>query len=712
MQYRFGVCMTVRVTTITGMMPQAIWCVAVGLSLLVGGRLAAQDKPVVFLEDPAKIVTAERCGECHVSSFAVWKDTPHATGFKNLHRQRAAEDISKKMGYDLIKRESLCLNCHYTPTIKRDQLIAVSGVSCESCHGAAADWIDIHNDYGKGFTYKTETPEHRRERIEKSRAAGMRRPSDLFEVAARCFQCHTVPEEELVNKGGHGTGSANFELVAWTQGEIRHNFLQSFLTGDGTQNAERDMPRKRLMYVLGRALDLSYSLRGMAVAKEARARYERAMSRRVRSALNEIREIDGRVTLAETREMISAVREVSVALGNRDALMKAAAKIDTSARKFLAGHDGKGLAGIDPLILGTAEPLPEEPEEEVADGGDSTITPGEPKTTTGSPKTSPNSGTSGGKTTTTSSPGRAAFGDIKEHIRAQSKHDTIGPKCGNCHGDQDTWWFGDKHFASADPFINSNPKNAKIAALYGLKTTGMARGDRVCMDCHGTVVTGRETREVRDGVSCESCHGAAADYLEPHKEGEKAMGVNRPGYIEGLKLGMVMLRDPATRANACTSCHYITDQRLISSGHPSGKNFDYAKGMQTIKHWQITDDPAALSAAFKAALSKRGAVPDVPLAALPDSGGGTDTATNAAAAQATERPTRPISIPRARPAASAEFVAADPGDSSQETAAITPVSIDLPAPPKPAGTVEERILQLKRRLDFLYQTLYPRQEGK
>jgi len=710
--------MTVRATTNTGKMPQVIWCAVIWLSLLVGGRLAAQDKKAALLEDPAKIVTAERCGECHVSSFAVWKNTPHATGFKNLHRQRAAEDMAKKMGYDLIKRESLCLNCHYTPTIKRDQLVAISGVSCESCHGAAADWIDIHNDYGKGFTFQTESPEHRRERIDNSRAAGMRRPSDLFEIAARCFQCHTVPEEELVNKGGHGTGSANFELVTWSQGDIRHNFLNSFLTGDGTQNAERDMPRKRVMYVLGRALDLAYRLRGMAVAKEERARYERAMSRRVRSSLNEIREIDGRVTLAETREMISAVRAVSVAFGNRDALLQTADKIEASARKFLAGHDGKGLAGIDPLILGTAEPLPEEPDEQVSGSGGDATTTRVPTATPGSPKTTPKADAGGGKTTT--SPGRPAVGDIMQHIRPQSKHDTIGPKCGNCHGDQDTWWFGDKHFAAADPFINGNPKNAKIAALYGLKTTGMARGDRVCMDCHGPVITGRESREVRDGVSCESCHGPAADYLEAHKEGEKALGVNRPGYIEGLKLGMVALREPATRAATCTGCHYITDQRLISSGHPSGKNFDYAKGMQTIKHWQITDDPAALSAAFKAALSKRGAVPDVPLAALPETTAGTGSGTTAstdntaAAAQQTERPTRPVAVPRARPAATADFVAADAtaaGDTA-EAAAITPVSIDLPALPEPAATVEERILQLKRRLDFLYPTLFPRQEGK
>ncbi len=54
------------------------------------------------------------------------------------------------------------LRCHYTPQVSNDQLRAFSGVSCESCHGAGRDWINVHNDYGgKGFDHASETPEHR-----------------------------------------------------------------------------------------------------------------------------------------------------------------------------------------------------------------------------------------------------------------------------------------------------------------------------------------------------------------------------------------------------------------------------------------------------------------------------------------------------------------------------------------------------------------------
>ena len=47
---------------------------------------AAQELP--FLEharvDPRHVMTAEACGECHISEYEVWEKTPHAEGFKTL----------------------------------------------------------------------------------------------------------------------------------------------------------------------------------------------------------------------------------------------------------------------------------------------------------------------------------------------------------------------------------------------------------------------------------------------------------------------------------------------------------------------------------------------------------------------------------------------------------------------------------------------------
>ncbi len=79
------------------------------LSFAASGRLQAQHEWA--REDPAKIQTAETCGECHVSAYEVWKRTPHATGFKTLHRLKTAEAIAGRMGFKLIKRDSKCLQC-------------------------------------------------------------------------------------------------------------------------------------------------------------------------------------------------------------------------------------------------------------------------------------------------------------------------------------------------------------------------------------------------------------------------------------------------------------------------------------------------------------------------------------------------------------------------------------------------------------------------
>ena len=250
------------------------------------GGAAHLDLRAALAATAERIVLPERCGECHAAEFEVWETTAHAAGFDTLHRRDRAKEIYRLLGLRLIKRGTdeatpACLSCHYTPVLRRGELRAGAGVTCESCHGAARDWVSTHNDYGVAEAdfqraARLETPEHRTQRIADSRAAGMRRPSDLYDVAANCFGCHTVPNEDLVNRGGHSTGS-DFEIVAWSD-RIRHNFLESYKTADGRTNAERPREWKRKMYVVGRALDLEYAVRGLAAATRRDELYFLAMS--------------------------------------------------------------------------------------------------------------------------------------------------------------------------------------------------------------------------------------------------------------------------------------------------------------------------------------------------------------------------------------------------------------------------------------------------
>lgn len=685
----------------------------VGFSLLVLATLLvaaaptqAQDEDLILI-DPAKIRTAEACGECHVEELEVWKRTPHATGFKTLHRKESAEAIAEKMGFKLIKRESLCLRCHYTPEIVDGQLRAVSGVSCESCHGAARDWIDIHNNYGgKGITYATETPEHRKERIEKSRAAGMRRPSDLYGIVKNCFGCHTVPHERLVNEGGHSVGSV-FELVAWSE-KIRHNFLDA-MRGGSRKNVEWSPERKRVLYVVGRAVDLESALRAVAGATGENL-YLKAMMRRVRVALSEVRAIARRAELPEVDAMIAAARGVHVGLGQREALLKAANTIGEATRRFISRQDGTLLAALDPLILGIDDGLDVEDEETAVAEAPAGAAP------SAGPEAAPtDSGTSPAASSTRTAPadrGVPAVGERKSKIRPVSAHATIGPGgCSRCHAPQNAWWFSDVHYRSADPFFDEAEKNKKIARLYGLSPSRITRGDELCMDCHGTVVTGKERRDVQDGVSCESCHGAAADWLAPHQEGDPALKLERPGYKKALQLGKNDLRDPEVRARACAGCHYITDPRLISSGHPSGTDFKYLEAMEKTRHWEHRTEPGVLQAAYDGVLQSRGAVPEVRLARLPSS----------AAAPAPKKgpsPTERAAALAPRPRTSSPSAASSPSSSSSPSSPTPPPTeprSDLALPPFPdipeGMPVEDVLLLLKQRLELLYRALYPQQES-
>jgi hypothetical protein len=606
------------------------------------------------------------------------------------------------MGFRLVKRDSLCLRCHYTPLEVEDELRAVSGVSCESCHGAGRGWIRVHNDYGPGKDHDTETPEHRRQRIEASREAGMRRPSDLYAVAASCFACHMVPEETLVDVGGHTTGSAGFELVATTQGAMRHNFLASQLTGDGTVNRERPPEERRLMYLLGRAVALEYALRAAAEATKP-GTYARNAGRRVQAAALELRKIALLTPLPEIDQMLDTAREAPQVPGDRAALLAAADRVGAVARGLPHSYGPAQLAALDPLVRGEAlpapPPVPEPADALAATGGGG----GEGADGAGGTEVAAADGAAPSAQTFGADAGRPAVGAVKRHVRPVSDHRTLGQTaCSGCHQEANNWWAGDPHSRSAQPFFDRSPERVRIARLYGVPIAEMTHGDHVCMNCHGTVISGNEPFDVFDGVSCESCHGPAADYLEPHKAGDKAQGVQRPGYVDGLRLGMNELRDLTVRAQICTSCHYVTDERLISSGHPSGEGFDYVGGMTKTRHWTRPRADPEIAAAFRPVLAARGPVPDPPRGVLPAA---TRRATAVAAAGGGAP--SPAGAEAAAPSAGTPPV---PGEDAVGYAPAT-AAAPLELPPFPevdeSATIDELLILLQKRLETLYQAVEP-----
>ena len=180
-----------------------------------------------------------------------------------------------------------------------------------------------------------------------TKAAGMILPAGIYQVAENCFQCHTVPMEKLVNVGGHPAGS-NFELVSWSQGEIRHNVWYS----GGKSNPEVSPERKRIMYIVGRALDLEYALRGVAKATKKK-KYAVAMAKRAARAKKHMHAVGDLVSNPDIEDILALADGVKLKLNNEAALLDAAAKLKEVTSRFAVTAEGSAFAAIDSLIPGS-----------------------------------------------------------------------------------------------------------------------------------------------------------------------------------------------------------------------------------------------------------------------------------------------------------------------------------------------------------------------
>jgi hypothetical protein len=277
--------------------------------------------------DPAKVVGPEACGNCHKAEFSAWQQTHHFKTFEDLHRRPTASAIADKMGVKRIKSDGTCVACHYTQKGSADSQ-PIAGVSCESCHSAGQDWIKVHNEKGS---------------LAKAEALGFISPDNIYALASNCFQCHTMPNEKLVNVGGHAAGSP-LELVSWSQGEVRHHFLK-----DQKKNPEATQERKRMLYVVGRVVDLEYSLRALAKATE-KANFAVSMAKRVAAAKGEMKKIAAVVPKPEIQAIVTAADGVALKLNNEANVMAAVDKISAAGKTISSTYKGEDLAAVDPLI--------------------------------------------------------------------------------------------------------------------------------------------------------------------------------------------------------------------------------------------------------------------------------------------------------------------------------------------------------------------------
>jgi Cytochrome c554 and c-prime len=144
------------------------------------------------------------------------------------------------------------------------------------------------------------------------------------------------------------------------------------------------------------------------------------------------------------------------------------------------------------------------------------------------------------------------------------------------------WVVKDKH---ARAFANLSLDIAKrMTRLLNLKSPEQ---EPRCLACHALDVpeaSRARTFDASDGVSCESCHGPASNWLGPH---------TTKGWTheQSIQQGMKDLRDPGNRTTNCLQCHVGTKERnvdheLIAAGHPD-LYFELASFSAAMpKHWK------------------------------------------------------------------------------------------------------------------------------
>jgi cytochrome c554/c'-like protein len=271
---------------------------------------------------------AKVCEECHEAENKVWEKTKHYTAFRTAHREPKDESkpSPKKIlqavgGQKRMKRNEACSLCHYT--LEQEDAgskpVARSGTSCESCHGASSEYLALHDNYGgKDVKAEQETPEHKKQRVEKSRSAGLIWPSMKYQVAENCMTCHGLAHPDLTGDtlakmlgAGHPI-NPGFEFTKYSQGTVRHRYYPP----DRKINADMSKAEQSELFLVGHAAALVSATEAMSKSNEPK--YTEAQNKRVenaKAALSAIKSIPEAAALIASPNRGNALKLVGAIQG-------------------------------------------------------------------------------------------------------------------------------------------------------------------------------------------------------------------------------------------------------------------------------------------------------------------------------------------------------------------------------------------------------------
>jgi hypothetical protein len=162
------------------------------------------------------------------------------------------------------------------------------------------------------------------------------------------------------------------------------------------------------------------------------------------------------------------------------------------------------------------------------------------------------------------------------------------PSCASsaCHGgggsnqNQYLVW-SQRDFHSQRPVATlATARSRQIAAALAIPDPA---ADTRCTTCHAPLDAVPAARRgpgfsVAEGVSCETCHGPAENWLRAHTRTDWT-------HADRVAAGLRDLQNLYVRANTCVACHQTVSLALLSAGHPEGMFELDGQSAAEPRHW-------------------------------------------------------------------------------------------------------------------------------
>ena len=161
----------------------------------------------------------------------------------------------------------------------------------------------------------------------------------------------------------------------------------------------------------------------------------------------------------------------------------------------------------------------------------------------------------------------------------------------SCHGGagekskQYTIW-STHDFHHARPYATlETARSERLAEVLRIANPTQSTRCTVCHAPFATVPAERLARDVTvtEGISCESCHGPAENWIRSH---------TRPDYTHADRVasGMRDMHSLYVRANTCVACHQAVDPEIRAAGHPELIFEMDGQSAKMPRHWSKVND--------------------------------------------------------------------------------------------------------------------------